>query len=176
MKDTAARLLIVDDEPDLREVLQMILADLDAEVLTAENGVEALAILQKQKIHAVVSDINMPLMNGLELLKEVRQSGLDVPFVFVTAFGEKKNLLEALRWGATDFIDKPFNSTVIHSTMEKALQLGLAMEQVQMQLDEAFRSSNLPTQEILRLKNMKRAIIMMQLECEIYARKRLSVG
>jgi DNA-binding NtrC family response regulator len=121
-----ATLLIVDDEAFLREVLSARLKNFGAKILTAENGQSALDILKSQPVDAVLTDIDMPVMNGLELLARMRELGLMTPVVILTGVGDQANTLTALRLGATDLLDKPFDSEEILEVMSKALKIGVA--------------------------------------------------
>lgn len=165
-------ILIVDDEPDLREVVAEILGELNADVVQAADGREALEILRARQVDAILSDIDMPQMNGLELLREAKRLGFELPFVFVTAFGDKNNVLEALRLGAIDFIEKPFRNEAVVDVMAKALELGLALRKVQIEIDGLFQQAPLPLEELVRLKNMRKAAVMMKMEAEIYMRRK----
>jgi YesN/AraC family two-component response regulator len=100
----------------------------------ASDGRQALEIVNRQQVTAIVSDINMPKMDGLQLLKEIRNLGLDTPFVFVSAYGDKENYLEALRLGATDFIEKPFDNTELLRSVKDAINLGRALESIENEL------------------------------------------
>ena len=163
-------ILIVDDEPDLREVVAEILSDLNADIVQAANGREALEILASRQVDAILSDIDMPVLGGLEFLREAKRLGLAIPFVFVTAFGDKRNVLEALRLGAIDFIEKPFRNEAVLDVMAKALELGLALRKIEIEVEGLFRQAPLPLDELVRLKNMRKAAVMMKMEAEICAR------
>lgn len=117
-------LLIVDDEIDIRNTLAETLRPVGAEIFVAKDGVEALELIKTQKITAIISDVNMPNMKGTELLKTVRERGLLTPFVILTAYGDKKMALEALRLGAFDFIDKPWSTEKLFSVTQKILEMG----------------------------------------------------
>jgi YesN/AraC family two-component response regulator len=119
-------LLIVDDEPFLRDLLASKLQVFGAKILTAENGQVALDIIKNNQIDAVLTDIEMPVMTGIELLVKIRELGLLTPVVILTGVGDQATTLTALRLGATDFLDKPFDSKVIHDVMAKALEIGVA--------------------------------------------------
>lgn len=119
-------ILIVDDEAFLVSVLKARLGIFGAQILTAANGQEALEIVSNQRVDAVLTDIDMPVMNGLEFLSKVRSMGLITPVVILTGQGDQANMLTALRLGATDFLDKPFESKVVQEVMEKALRIGAA--------------------------------------------------
>jgi len=101
-------ILIVDDEEIIISNLAILIEDLYDEVFVAYNGLEALDLLLSNKeINLIVSDINMPIMDGVELIKKVREHKLETPFIFFTAHGNDKLMLEAVKYGAYDFIDKP---------------------------------------------------------------------
>lgn len=100
-------LLIVDDEPLLLKNLKINLEDYADNIFTATNGVEALEVFHKEQIHCIVCDINMPQMNGVEVIKKVRDLGSNVPFIFYTGHRNTELMFEAVKYGAFDFLDKP---------------------------------------------------------------------
>jgi putative two-component system response regulator len=113
--------LAVDDD---RLVLQAVAAMLDAfdiSVVTAQNGQEALKILTTQKIDCVLSDIKMPEMDGLELLAAIRERGIQVPVILMTAYADLDTAVTAIRQGAFDFIIKPFQPDYLVICIRKAL-------------------------------------------------------
>lgn len=117
-------LLIVDDELEMRVVLSDTLKVLGMKIYLAKDGAEAIEIVKKHKISAVLSDVNMPNMKGVELLKRIRNEGYVTPFVIMTAYGDKKMALEALRLGAFDFIDKPWSNEQLFAVVQKVLEIG----------------------------------------------------
>lgn len=117
-------LLIVDDEVEILEVLRDQLESPDLEVRTASNGQVALELAQKQSFDAILSDLSMPQMNGLELLKALRDEGNLVPFVILTAFGDKSLAIKALRLGAFDFLEKPIVEADLLEVIDRAVELG----------------------------------------------------
>lgn len=117
-------LLIVDDESDICEILGETLKTFGAKIFLAKDGMEALGLIQAHKIMAIISDVNMPIMKGTDLLRKIRELGYLTPFVILTAYGDKKMALEALRLGAFDFIDKPWSLEKIVSVTEKILEIG----------------------------------------------------
>ena len=100
-------LLIVDDEPIILKRLKFNLEELADEVFVAENGVEALGVIEANEVHCIICDINMPKMNGVEVIKKIRSSGNNVPFIFYTAHGNQDLMMEAVKYGAFDFLNKP---------------------------------------------------------------------
>ena len=104
-----ARILIVDDEPDAVELLREFLVAKNYEVSAAANGEEALRKVKVERPHMILLDVRMPGMNGLEVLRRVRQFDQEVGVIIVTAVNEEETGREALKLGAFDFIVKPIN-------------------------------------------------------------------
>lgn len=100
------RILLVDDEPDFLEVIKIRLEANGYEVLTASNGKEALAALNNEKVDAVLLDILMPQMNGIETLKNIRQEDKQLPVFMLTAYSDKINFTLANELGASGYIVK----------------------------------------------------------------------
>ncbi|WP_374079117.1 response regulator [Bdellovibrio bacteriovorus] len=122
------RLLIIDDESELREVLMALLEESAAEIQQAANGLEGIDLLKTQRFDAVLSDEKMPKKSGLEVLKWMRENGLNIPFIIHTGYGQKEMVLEAQRLGVYAFIDKPWDERSLISTVEKALLSGMGQQ------------------------------------------------
>jgi two-component system, NtrC family, response regulator AtoC len=103
------RLLIVDDERNIRESLQRIFGLEGIDSSAAADGSEALALLKSEAFDAVVTDLRMPVMGGQELLEAMRSEGLRCPVVMISAIGEINDAVSALKSGAADYLIKPFN-------------------------------------------------------------------
>ena len=102
-----ARILVVDDEPTFRELLRDILEHAGHQVLEAGDGVEALAILEQARVHMVVTDQRMPRLDGLGLVRRLREQPAPPPVVVITAHGTIPDAVEAVRLGAADYLTKP---------------------------------------------------------------------
>ena len=113
-------ILVVDDEIGPRESLRMILKPL-YEVHTATNGQEALQFISKEKIDLVTLDLKMPGISGIDVLKEIKKLHADIEVVIITGYGTLTNAVEAIRYGAVDFISKPFNVAEIISIVSKSV-------------------------------------------------------
>jgi len=113
--------LVVDDELGPRESLRMILRPL-YEVKTASTGQEALQYIQEEKIDLITLDLKMPGISGMDVLREIKKMKLDVPVIIITAFGTLTNAHEAIRFGAVDFISKPYNATDILSIVRRTVE------------------------------------------------------
>ncbi|MFC3681466.1 sigma-54-dependent transcriptional regulator [Bacterioplanoides pacificum] len=102
------RILVVEDDPRLREAIVDTLMIKGHEVLEAPNGIEGMAMVQAQSLDLVLSDINMPGMDGLELLDSVKQAHPWLPMVLMTAYGDVGQAVKAMQRGANDYLMKPF--------------------------------------------------------------------
>lgn len=132
-------LLIVDDEKILLKRLRFNLEDYADTVYTAENGVEALAVLKEMEIHCIVCDINMPKMNGVEVIKTIRAEENEVPFIFYTGHGSSELMMEAAKYGAFDFLNKP-ELEGLEDVVQRGLSEGYARVQGKSITDESYIS------------------------------------
>lgn len=114
--------LIVDDEEKLREILRLYLEAPNREILEAANGQEALEVMSKNKVDIVITDILMPIMDGLELTRKIVALDPDIPVLIVTAHAGKEETLAALRAGVFEFIAKPFQEEFVCNRVNKALE------------------------------------------------------
>jgi two-component system response regulator (stage 0 sporulation protein F) len=101
------RILVVDDEENARIALSKILTREGYEVASAGNGYEALNYLRGKEVELIITDINMPEMNGLAFLRELSRSHPDSNVIMVTAYGEVESYIEAMNLGAFEYINKP---------------------------------------------------------------------
>ncbi|UOF02573.1 response regulator [Bdellovibrio reynosensis] len=125
---TKGHLLIIDDEPELREVLVALLEDVTSEISQAANGIEAIELLKQKKFHAVLSDEKMPKKSGLDVLKWMREHGINTPFIMHTGYGQKDIVREAQKYGAQAFIDKPWDEKTLIRTVQDALNRGMQQD------------------------------------------------
>jgi DNA-binding NtrC family response regulator len=109
MKNTIT-ILIVDDEAMIRNLLEKILSKEGYKILMAKDGQEALDILSNSKVEIVISDMKMPRMNGLELLKHIKKDRPEIGVVIMTGYGDTYTVKDALLLGADEYITKPFKS------------------------------------------------------------------
>jgi CheY-like chemotaxis protein len=107
MKHIKGNLLLIDDEAELSQSMKELLEDEAKLIYTAKNGQEALFILENYKIDCVVSDIKMPVMDGLKFMKEARERGFSQPIIFFTGHGTEQLKREVRDLGAVDLLMKP---------------------------------------------------------------------
>lgn len=121
--DKQKRILAVDDEPNMRRLLEISLRQAGYVALSAANGKDALALMKAEQIDLIVSDLHMPGMSGIELLKQIRDDNETVPFIIVTAQGEISTAVDAMKLGASDYILRPFDLEVLEVAISKALNI-----------------------------------------------------
>jgi len=119
---TAAKILVVDDERSMREMLEILLRREGHDVRVAENGTRALSLLQSQPFDMLISDIKMPDMSGIEVLRTAKQINEQIIGIMITAYGSKDSIQEVLRLGAADYLDKPFNVEELKFRVRKELE------------------------------------------------------
>lgn len=117
-----ARILVVDDEESIREFLDIMLRKEGYEVTTCEDGQKALDVLAKRSFDMVISDLQMPHVTGIELLKKVKDQYPDLLFLMITAFGTTENAVEAMKLGAYDYLTKPFKIDEVRLNIQNALR------------------------------------------------------
>jgi two-component system response regulator PilR (NtrC family) len=116
------RILVVDDEESIREFLEIMLKKEGYDVSIAEDGLKAKEALTKKSFDMVISDLQMPNMTGLELLKWVMDTIPDTVFMMITAFGTTENAVEAMKMGAYDYLTKPFKIDEVRINVANALR------------------------------------------------------
>jgi PAS domain S-box-containing protein len=144
MNESALKILLVDDEPDIREALFLYLSEMGYSVAAAENGEAALCRFRAIRPSIVLSDIKMPGMDGIELLRKIKEESPDTEVIMISGHGDMDLAIKCLRQDAADFITKPFH--------EDALEIALkrAEEKISMrrQLQEALRTTRQRYQEL----------------------------
>ncbi|NCD34115.1 MAG: sigma-54-dependent Fis family transcriptional regulator [Spartobacteria bacterium] len=141
-----ARILTVDDEPVILNILNKILISQGYEVVPARNGEEAITILKRQKFDLVVSDINMSPGNGMDVLHFIRDNCADTGVVMLTAFGTVSTAVEAMKAGAFDYLTKPFKLDELQVTVKRALEYQNVMAEnrgLKSQLEARYRLENI---------------------------------
>jgi DNA-binding NtrC family response regulator len=113
-------ILVVDDESGARQSLEVILED-DYHVLAAENGREALEILQRESVDLVLLDVHMPDMDGLEVLRKIKERDEEADVIMVSALNLARKAVDAIKLGAYDYITKPYEPEDILSTVARVI-------------------------------------------------------
>ena len=144
MKETK-RILAVDDEPNMRRLLEISLKQAGFQPVLASNGKEALDILRKNGADLVVSDLHMPIMDGLKLLEQMRLEAIDIPSIIVTAQGEIASAVAAMKLGASDYILRPFDL----ETLEIAIHRALSITRLKIENAYLHDNANLDNQDLI---------------------------
>ncbi len=122
LSEEPRRILVVDDEPSIRDVLTDFLTEKGYLVRAVENGLRAVEELRQTQYDLVISDLNMPVMGGLELLEEIRRHKFRVTTVIMTGFGTVETAIQAIKRGAYDYVLKPFRQEEIGNLVRRALE------------------------------------------------------
>ncbi len=121
MASLKAKILVVDDDPDIRSILQDRLESLGHQVVNAENGRAALSRIGQESPDLILLDLQMPDMDGIRVLKKL-QGNCDFPVIVITAFGTIEKAVEAMKEGAMDFITKPFSADHLDIVIKRAIE------------------------------------------------------
>ena len=114
------RALVVDDSGPMRAIVIRNLKSLGIEeIVEAADGAEALKLFRSSVFTVVITDYNMPLMNGLDLVKGIRSSGSEVPILMLTTEAERSTVLAAIQAGVSGYLIKPFDSSLLKNKLEK---------------------------------------------------------
>jgi two-component system response regulator PilR (NtrC family) len=128
-----SRVLVVDDERSMRELLSIVLRRDGYEVLIAEDGVAAVELLKRERVDILITDIRMPQMNGVDLLREAKRLAPDIVSIVMTAFSSTETAVEALRLGAADYVHKSPNAA-----SELRLRVGRELERKRLQQENVL--------------------------------------
>ena len=125
-----SRILIVDDEDDLREMLAETVRSLGHEVESGADGEEGLRLYKQQEFDLVITDLKMPKMDGLTLLREVKLLRPDAVVLMITAYPTIDSAVQAIKLGAYDYVTKPFKIEQIEVVVRRAVEKKRLMEQL----------------------------------------------
>jgi len=120
--DLGMKVLVVDDFATMRRIVKNVLKQIGfTKIVEADDGSTALAVLKNDRVDLIISDWNMPKVTGLELLKAVRgdDSMKNIPFLMVTAEGQKDNIVQAVQAGVSNYVVKPFTPETIQEKLEQ---------------------------------------------------------
>jgi putative two-component system response regulator len=120
--DIGGKILVVDDDANVRESVSSLISAHGFSVISCENAKDALAQMQESRIIAVLADISMPDISGIELLDKIRQAYPIVPVILMTAYARLDIAIEAIKTGAFDFVTKPYKTSHLIRVIEKAIQ------------------------------------------------------
>ncbi len=120
---TKKKILIVDDDPSICETLADILIDEGYDIITAFNGQEALEKIRHDSFNIVITDVKMPIMDGMSLLREIEKSHRNIEVILITSYGNQGQQVEATRLGAYEYLNKPLNLEELKNIIYQALRI-----------------------------------------------------
>ena len=156
------RVLVVDDESEICSLLSDILSEMHVSFATASDGEEAIKKCQNQVFHAIVTDLNMPKMTGIEFLYQLRKLSIDTPVILMTAFGDKETVIEALRFGATEYIEKPFEPEEFSQMVYKVACCSYHMANIESNVNDIMAKNLLSKEQLEYLQSAKRGVLNLK--------------
>jgi two-component system NtrC family sensor kinase len=156
------RVLIVDDSDEVRDIIiNLILEPAGYRVLTANNGADGFRMVKKEQPDLLILDEQMPGMTGIQILRAMRDQNIQVPVIFMTAFGSEDLAVQAFRLGVRDYVIKPFEPQEMSRAIDRALteiRLRRERDQLVAQLEEANRRLQQQLQELNTLYSIGRSV------------------
>jgi len=157
---TEATILIVEDSEITRKTLENKLRRSGFECLVAEDGLEALEVIERHEVDLVLSDQQMPRMDGIELLREIKDRHPDMPFILLTAHGSVTKAVISIKQGADDYLEKPYDPENLLATIRRSLsyrQLSEANKKLKEQLCSQYCFQNIVTRSPLMMQALRLA-------------------
>jgi two-component system response regulator FixJ len=146
---------VVDDEPSVRDALRLLFQSIGMKVVEFENAHAALACADELESGCLITDLRMPLMNGIDLIEALRKRGCRLPVIVISAHGDVKLAVRALKAGASDFVEKPFNDQDLLDLVNSALNLPPGSDRTQaVSADMAARVGQITSRELVVLKQI----------------------
>jgi len=127
------KILIIDDERSIRETLEMFLREKEYEVITAKDGERGLEAIQKERLDIVILDIHLPGMDGLAVLKKIKERGENTSVIMITAYHDTETAMRAIKIGADEYVRKPIDvdefEIIIDKVVNKSAQPPVRMSE-----------------------------------------------
>jgi DNA-binding NtrC family response regulator len=133
--------------------------------ISAKNGQEALEIMTSERgknITTVLSDIKMPKLDGLAFLRAIREQQINVPVILLTGYGDKDKAVEALKWGAFDFQDKPFDRQRLVAAVKSAMEVGQSIKNIESEIDDIMSKNKVDPKDQERARQSIKTILLMK--------------
>ncbi len=153
------KIVLIDDEADIREVMTIALQDAGYHVASAENGTIGLELCRTFKPQIVITDIRMPQIDGLQVLATLKKDLPDIEVIVVTAYGEADVAIKALQLDASDFITKPINHEALHTALDRARQRYQSRRQLKDHTALLEKENALTAQELMAVISLQRDLI-----------------
>jgi len=158
------KVLIVEDDPLTRKIMEDILTFLNYEYSSAQNGEVALDIIKREEFDVVLMDINMPIMDGIEATKKIREEGLNPLIIMLTSYGDEEMIKEAVLAGADDYLLKPIDINILKTKIETANKVKIFYKFKNEFIKKFEKDINLKEREIEKLINENSSLSFELLE------------
>lgn len=163
---------VVDDEPDVRDALRLLLHSLGYQVRTYASAQEFLDTYQAAATGCLVLDVRLPGMNGMELQRQLKALGIAIPIVFISGHGDIPMAVRAVQAGAVDFLEKPFNDQDLLDRVERALSVAreqLARAETQAEVEREMAALTPREQEVMErlLEGKPNKVIARELDVSV---------
>ncbi len=155
------KILLADDEAGIRKVLGIALVDSGYEVLTAEDGIQALEIFHQAKPDIVLTDIKMPGMDGIELLRKIKEENPETEVIMITGHGDMELAIKSLKYEATDFVTKPIHDEILEIALKRAherMEMRAKLREHTENLEQLVREQSARLVKIERLAAVGQAV------------------
>ncbi len=159
MQDQLSKILLIDDEPDIVRVLSMSLRADGYEVVTALNGTEGVAAFEAEQPDIIITDIKMPGMDGIEVLGKIKSKNPETEVIIITGHGDIDNAIEALKYGASDFINKPVRDEALSVALQRAQEKLDIKRQLKEYTLDLEKKIEVATRELRRQSNFQAKLI-----------------
>ena len=117
------KILIVDDEESVRYSFRKLFREPNSEIIEAGNGLEAISVIKKENPDLVLMDIEMPGMSGLDAIQRIKATNPQLPVIIITAFGTSERVIGAMKYGAFEYLEKPFDVARLKAVISEALEM-----------------------------------------------------
>lgn len=146
------KILIVDDEPDIQEILEMYLEDLNADIIKADDGQSGLKQVHESNPDIILSDLRMPHMNGIEFIEQVREFNKNIPVLFISGAADREDIISFIKLGALNFIEKPVSREILLTQVRNGLYIKMVRENFNMMTMHNFQV-HMIAHQLFRVKN-----------------------
>lgn len=148
------KILLVDDEEDIRDILGIVLTDMGYRIYSAKDGEEALRIFDRELPSIVLTDIKMPGMDGIELLREIKRRAPETEVIMITGHGDMELAVKSLKYEATDFITKPINDDILEIALRRANERIVMKKQLTMYTENLERLVEEKTRKLVETERL----------------------
>jgi signal transduction histidine kinase len=148
------KILLVDDEEDIRDILSIVLTDMGYQILSAKDGEDALQCFEREHPSIVLTDIKMPGMDGIDLLREIKRRAPDTEVIMITGHGDMELAVKSLKYEATDFITKPINDDILEIALRRANERIFMKTQLNMYTENLERLVEEKTKQLVEAERL----------------------